>query len=519
MGWGTKGLMMRKSLTALALCGISGILAGHLFAAEPVPQDASRPVRPVPPPRADAGPAIPPVIPPVPPGPGPGPGPAAAPAVPAPPVVPAAANNNAWQKLDAKALPMPNPRQFLTAGVLDPELQHVITFPKESGPVELGLPHSGKDKSGKDYPALVARYAAGVIWVDLNGDGKPGSGETSPVGPDGYTEPFTCELHYDDGTSGDYAFRFKQVVEKEKYAIVRCMARQFDFKGQKFTLIDDDGNGKFDDVEKDALIAGESPVTFLGKYVPIGDDFYEILVHPAGMTVEMRPAPKMDLGTVNVVDAFKWPQKAQESKIDVMIIRNADSSFSFNDRRPTMKVPPGAYDLVFGVFERGKEIIYLKKGDKTSFSVLPGDKNTLPKYGGKVTAQVECDSDGQDVYIHKPTLSGEGSERYFPENFKTVSVWAFLGQVYQDQMKIEYIQDIGGKRRYDVTPDGDLKDVVVRRARDVSEEYQASVEYDSGILGKVTGRTRFEFVFRKKDKDAKEKEKPKPVDKTKDKGN
>lgn len=85
-------------------------------------------------------------------------------------------------------------------------------------------------------------------------------------------------------------------------------------------------------------------------------------------------------------------------------------------------------------------------------------------------------------------------------------------------MKIEYIQDIGGKRRFDVTPEGDLKDVVIRRLRDVSEEYQASVEYDSGILGKVTGRTRFEFVFRKKDKD-KEKEKPKPVEKTKDKGN
>jgi hypothetical protein len=501
---------MTKSFVALAiLCA----MFCSASAAEYVPQVPAQ----TPPalPKADpkpAGPAVPP------------PGPAVPPAAPVPPQAgpapvppaPAPAAPQTWQKIETKALPLPNPRQYLTPGMMDPDLQHLITFPKDGSAVDLGLPHAGKDKAGKDFPALMARYAAGVIWVDLNGDGKPTNGETSPIGLDGFTEPFSCDLHYSDGTTGEYAFRLKQVVEKEKYAIVRCMARQFEFKGQHIVMIDDDSNGKFDDAEHDCLFIGDFPVTTLGKYIPIGDDFFEILVHDAGTIVEIRPAPKMELGTVNVVEAFHWPQKSQDSKLDVMIIRSADSSFSFNDRRPTMKIPTGAYDLVYGLFERNKEMIFLKKGDKTSFTVAAGDKNVVPKYGGKISAQVECDSDGQDIYIHKPTFMGEAGERYFPENFKVVSVWAFLAQVYLDTMKIENFQDIGGKRRYDVTPEGELKDVVIRRLRDVSEEYQASVEFDSGILGKVIGKQRFEFVFRKKDKETK----AKPVEKAaKDKSN
>ena len=499
---------MIKSFVSGALCYaflIANVPAG---AAENVPQTPAQ----TPPntPKADpqsAGPVVPPV--PAPPQGGAAPIPAVPAAGPVPAPVPALPPG-AWMKIDTKALPMPNPRQFITPGLMDPEMQHVVAFPKDGSAVDLGLPHAGKDKAGKDFPALMARYAAGVIWVDLNGDGKPTSGETSPVGLDGYTEPFTCDLHYSDGTTGEYAFRLKQVVEKEKYAIVRCMARQFDFKSQHIVLIDDDSNGKYDDVERDCIFVGEAPLTFLGKFIPIGDEFYEILVHDAGTVVEVRAAPKMELGTVNVVDAFHWPQKSQDSKLDVMVIRSADSSFSFNERRPSMKVPTGAYDLVYGLFERNKEMIFLKKGDKSSFTVNAGDKNVLPKYGGKMTAQVECDSDGQDIYIHKPSFLGEAGEHYFPENFKVVSVWAFLAQVYLDQMKIENFQDIGGKRRYDVTPEGELKDVVIRRLRDISEEYQASVEFDSGILGKVIGKQRFEFVFRKKDKDTK----AKPVEKT-----
>ena len=82
------------------------------------------------------------------------------------------------QKFETKVVQLTGLRQYLTPGLLDPELQHIITFPKDGSPVDIGLPHGGKDKSGKDYPALLGRLTAGAVWIDLNGDGKPNGGES-----------------------------------------------------------------------------------------------------------------------------------------------------------------------------------------------------------------------------------------------------------------------------------------------------------------------------------------------------
>jgi hypothetical protein len=206
-----------------------------------------------------------------------------------------------WQKHETKAVPLPLPRQVLSPGIFDAELFNVLTFGKDGAPVDSGLPHFGKDKAGKDYPAIMVRFLQGSFWFDFNGDGKPGKDETRVLNTDGMTDPLTCELHYEDGTAAQYMFRMKTVVEKEKFAIIRAIARTFDFEGKKVILLDDNGNGKYGDIDKDSVIVGDSPVSFLGKHLNIGDKFYEILVHDAGATLEMRAAPKLDFGWVVLV--------------------------------------------------------------------------------------------------------------------------------------------------------------------------------------------------------------------------
>ena len=94
--------------------------------------------------------------------------------------------------------------------------------------------------------------------------------------------------------------------------------------------------------------------------------------------------------------------------------------------------------MVFAIFERKTECMYAKKGDKTSFAVAAGDQNALPKYASRVSAQVEVDTDGWDIFIHKPKFLGEAGEIYFPENYKIVAISAFLSQVWVDQMKLEH---------------------------------------------------------------------------------
>jgi len=403
-----------------------------------------------------------------------------------------------WQRFETKITPLSTVRQILSPGVLDPELQHLIVTPKDGSSVDILLPHFGQDKSGKDFPAILARFATGAVALETKGDGKPTM--SSIFADDNYSEPFTTDIHYEDGTSAPYTFRLKRLIDKEKYLLIRNVARQFEFKGQTIVLLDEDGNGKYSDVDRDCVIVGNNPVTFLGKYIAVGDEFYEMLVHDAGISVELRKAPKMDVGTVKMLDSYKLPQKSEDLKIDTIIIHNADSSFSFDDRHPTAKVPVGAYDMVFGIFERKVECVYAKKGEKTSFTVAAGDQNVLPKYGGKITAQVEADSDGWDVFIHKPKFVGEAGENYWPENFKQSVLSGALALVYYDKaIRIEMLQDIGA-RRFTITPDGNVKDIVIRHYREKNEEYQAAVEYESGIMGVVIGKKRLDFVFKKKEK-------------------
>jgi hypothetical protein len=476
-----------RRITYLLIAAISFAVNG----AETIPATGPAPVAP----GKDAQPAAPVLQ--------AGPAGPAAPAV-APAAGPAVPENTAeWVKIETKAVPFSHPRQHLTPGLLDPELYHIITFPKDGSLVDLDLPHFGKDKAGNPYSAIKGAFRDGGIWIDVNANGRVDQGEGCVVNPtDGYSDAFICDLHYDDGSTGSYIFRMKTVVDKEQYAIIRCTSRTAEYKGHKIHFIDDNGNGKYDDAEKDSVIIDDNPVTFLGKYIQLGEDFFETLVHTGGNVVEIRPAPKMELGNVNMFDALKLLQKAENLKVETLVIKSANSSFSFDERRRTGKVPTGAYDLAFGIIERNKEVVYVKKGDKSSFNVMTGD-NVLPKYGGKITATVDIDADGEEVTIKKPQFTGEGSEHYFPENYNVGSVLCSIGMVFINPMlrADQIVPFAGSPRKFEKLPNGELKPLVLRRYRDKSEEYRVDLNYDSGIMGPVTGRQKFQFEYHKKEKD------------------
>jgi hypothetical protein len=312
------------------------------------------------------------------------------------------------------------------------------------------------------------------------------------LNPDGMTDPVTCELHYDDGTASQYSFRIKTVVDKEKFAIIRAMARTFEFDGKKIILLDDNGNGKYGDVDKDSIIIGDSPVSFLGKHINISDKFYEILVHDAGATLEIRAAPKVDFGWVDLFENYKPSQKSENLKIHTLIVSGPQGSFSMDERTKNVRVPVGPYDIVFGLFERAKETVYMKKGEKTSFTVV-SNKVAVPAWGGEVKSKFEIKVDEKGISIGSPQFVGEGSERYFPENFRVIPVNASIAQIQTDRMKLERKNPFGG-RRFEVLPSGELAPVVFKPYRNAPDEYEASVDYSSGIMGSVNGKQRYQYA-------------------------
>ncbi|HLX60297.1 MAG TPA: hypothetical protein VKX17_03340 [Planctomycetota bacterium] len=408
-----------------------------------------------------------------------------------------------WRKIETKPAPINAvqlPYLVMTPGAFDKSLFHIITFPVNGAAVDTELPHFGNDKDGKPHPALMAKYAQGTIWIDFNGDGKADSKETRAIKQDGWTDPFTCELFFEDGTSSNYTFRIKQIAEKEKYQIVRFEAKSFQYNGKTVTIFDDDGNGKYNDAGRDSVLVEGQPVCLLGKYMQIGDALVELIVHASGSTVEVRPAPKdLALGAINPFDKYVSPQNSEDLKIHTLIFSGPEGAFSFDATHRTAKVPVGAYDLSFGLFERHKEIMYVHKGEKSSFNVT-ANVVSQPAWGAKVKIKFTITSDGEEVTLSAPHFIGQMSEEYFPELGKALQGSARLTMVYHDRthFDIEQLQQFG-QHKLDLLPDGDFKPTVFKRYRNYNDDYEGIMEYTSGIIGRVEGKERFSFTYKKKD--------------------
>ena len=406
-----------------------------------------------------------------------------------------------WKKFETKLIPLNPSRPAKSPGLYDRGLLHVLTFPPNGAPVDTGLPHAGNDKAGKPRPPILGRFVQDHIWIDFDGDGKQDLDEVRRINSDGWSDVFSCELFYDDGTSGKYSFRMKTIVEKEKYALVRAVAHTFEYNGKAITLLDDDGNGKYNDAGRDTVFVDGQPACLLGKHMYLGDTLVEIIVHASGSTVEVRPAAKdLVLGAIDPFSKYEQPQKAENLKIHTLIFCGPQGSFAFDETHRLLKVPADAYDLTFGLFERANETMYVKKGEKTSFNVT-GNVVTQIKWGGKVKVKFTLNSDGEEVTVSAPHFIGQLTEEYFPElGVRTLNCTARMSIVFKDKTRFDidgYVQF--GQKRFDFMPDGEFKPLIFRRYRTISEEYEGSVEYTSGIIGRVEGRERLSFVYKKKE--------------------
>ncbi len=410
-----------------------------------------------------------------------------------------AAPEGEWKKFETKFVPLPAPRQVISPGNFDRTLLHIITFPANGVAVDSGLPHGGLDKAGKPRPAIMAKFSKDFVWIDFTGEGKSSSDDTKRINPDGMTDPFICDLTYDDGTSAKYAFRLKTIVEGEKFAMVRACARTFEFNGKSVTLLDDDGNAKYTDAGRDAILIEGQPVCFLGKHIQIGDSIFEIIVHTSGATVEIRPMAKETVvGIIDPFEKYEQPQRSENLKIHTLIFAGPEGSFACDDTHRILKVPVGVYDMVFGLFERGGEVIYLKKGEKTSFTVTANIKTQL-KWGGKIKAKFSLTSDGEEVTVGAPHFFGQMSEEYIPESVKTMVCSSRISEVYKDRTHFDIEGYISfGSRRFDLLANGEFKPIVYKHFRSANDEYEVYIEYASGILGRVEGKERLSFVYKKK---------------------
>jgi hypothetical protein len=237
-----------------------------------------------------------------------------------------------------------------------------------------------------------------ALEVDTNGDGKY---DERVKGARGF-----AKLRGKDaaGNALQYAVRFK-FEDGYKWSPAGVMAGKV--KGQLLRLIDQNGNGEYDDYGVDAMIVGSSEAAcFLSKVVNLGGELYSFSVDAAGAKVEVAPFVG-ETGEIDLASQFK-----SNGTLVAAVVRSGEMSFDAAQAKTGLKVPAGTYELVAGFVEKAGETCWIKKGKSRPIEVAAG-ADVAVAWGGPIVAEFEYKVSDETITVPPDVkFYGQTGEEY-----------------------------------------------------------------------------------------------------------
>ena len=176
-------------------------------------------------------------------------------------------------------------------------------------------------------------------------------------------------------------------------------------------IIDQNGNGSFDDVGLDAMIIGTSDeAMFLSSTIVVGNTLRKISVSRDGrritMTAYAGPTARFDMTT-------SFDAKAV---LLSAIVRSSDgkNSFDFGATEGPLQIPAGTYKVVAGVVGLGKHRVQIGAGRMQPFRLAANQQQTF-NWGGPVRSEFQFARKGGKVEFSPQTIwyYGQAGEEYF----------------------------------------------------------------------------------------------------------
>jgi hypothetical protein len=239
-----------------------------------------------------------------------------------------------------------------------------------------------------------------ALEIDTNGDGKL---DDKVKGARGYAK---LRGKTEAGDAFTYAVRFKFEGKAFKWAPSGAMVGKL--KGQVFKVIDQDGDGTYDDYGIDAMVIGSTDAaSFLSKVVNVGGELFELEINADGSQVTTKPY-QGESGILDLASGF-----TSNGTLVAAVVASGDLSFNVADAALGMRVPAGSYELASGFVEKAGETVWSRRGKSTSIDVKAGETRRL-EWGGPIVAEFDYKVSGETITVQPDVkFYGAFGEEYF----------------------------------------------------------------------------------------------------------
>lgn len=259
----------------------------------------------------------------------------------------------------------------------------------------IGVPHAGN-------PSGFLAEQSGVMSLELdtNGDDKL---DHTVKGSAGFAK---LRGKTADGVQLDYAVRLK-FDRNYQWAPACFMSGKV--LGNVVRVIDQNGNGRYDDFGEDAIAIGAtSACSFLSKVVNIGGELYDLSITADGSRIDVKPFTG-ESGMLDLASQF-----VSHGDLLSAVVTSGELSFNLAGARSGMRVPVGKYELQSGFVKKAGETAWIKRGRSTPM-VVEASAPTALAWGGPVFAEFDFSRQGDTVVV-APNVAffGQAGEEYGP---------------------------------------------------------------------------------------------------------
>ena len=257
-------------------------------------------------------------------------------------------------------------------------------------------------------------FSGNSLKVDTDGDGKLDRTIKALVDPK--TQVSTTRVilsgEYSSGISFRYAVRLRNDADGWEWAPGGAMVGLIPTESGPVSVkvIDQDGNGKFNDFGSDAMIVGNTEhATMLSATVFVDDKLQNLDINEDGSEFTLSsfvgPTSELDMST-----SFNSKAVLLSS---VILSADRKHSFDIGAIEGPVRVPAGKYTVVSGVVGLGEHRVNIRAGKMKPLNLL-ADRSKKFDWGGPVSSEFKFARVGNQIQFSPQTIwyFGKAGEQY-----------------------------------------------------------------------------------------------------------